>query len=59
LGEVRTKHAAASNKKGVVGKIGKKIPITPSTTLNQPTKISRALNALFLNRASADMNASN
>jgi hypothetical protein len=34
--ELRAKQAAASNRKGVVGKTGKKIPITPKATLKQP-----------------------
>jgi len=56
---VRIKQAAASNKNGVVGKMGKKMPITPNTTLNHPTKRSRALTALFLNLVTADIHASN
>jgi len=56
---VRIKHAAANNKNGVVGITGKKIPITPSTTLSQPTISNNTLTALFLNRINADIQASN
>tara|TARA_R110001583_G_scaffold22867_3_gene85272 strand:- start:2233 stop:2385 length:153 start_codon:yes stop_codon:yes gene_type:complete len=49
------KHAAANNKKGVVGITGKNMPITPKTTLRQPTTKSKAFTALFLNRAIADI----
>jgi hypothetical protein len=59
LGDVRIKHAAANNKNGVVGITGKKIPITPNTTLNPPMKSSKAFIALFLNRVIADIRASN
>ncbi|MBB4346869.1 hypothetical protein GGE35_001207 [Rhizobium cellulosilyticum] len=36
FGEERAKQAAASNRKGVVGKTGRNAPTTPSATKNQP-----------------------
>jgi hypothetical protein len=58
LGEVRIKQAAANSKKGVVGMMGRKIPITPNTTLSQPTEINNIRRALVLNLVNADMSTS-
>jgi hypothetical protein len=41
--ELLQKHPAAAKRKGVVGKIGSTIPMTPKTMQTKPTTIQNAL----------------
>jgi hypothetical protein len=43
LVELLQKHAAAANRKGVVGKIGNTIPMAPRATQTKPTASHSAL----------------
>ena len=43
LGDEREKHQADNNTKGVVGNIGRKIPMKPRTRLTQPVENNNSL----------------
>jgi len=43
LGDEREKHQAANNTKGVVGNIGRKIPVRPRVRLIQPVENNNSL----------------
>ena len=46
-GELRKNRAADNNKKGVVGRMGRKIPIIPKTNDKLPNVISNAFIIVF------------